>query len=221
MAQVIRRIYDWLKRTYPRWSPAAYKVAVGWPIVAAVAIPILLAALPFNEFLNDMAAQPKGKSQMTYGRQFGRQVVVDRPPAEGSVRTDMAAYPFDFMGNEQADALWVGRRLHSPVALTLANVRRGQGRYDIYCIACHGARANGDGPATGPNRFPAPPSLHTEQAARYADGTIFHIITKGTGKMPPYADKLDEPDRWKVIYYVRALQLAAQPPQREGQPNER
>jgi mono/diheme cytochrome c family protein len=196
-------------------------VAVGAPVVAALAIPLILAGLPFNEFLNDMAAQPKGKSQMTYGRQFGQMVVVDRPPADGSVRTDQAAYQFDFMGNEQADALWVGRRLNNPVALTLDSLRRGRTRFNIYCIACHGERAEGNGPATGPNRFPAPPSLHTEQARRYADGAIFHIITKGLGKMPSYADKLDEQDRWKVIYYVRALQLAAQPPEREGQPNER
>jgi mono/diheme cytochrome c family protein len=211
MAKVIRRIYDGLKRSYPRWSPAAYKLTLLWPVVAAVAIPLVLAGLPFNEFLNDMAAQPKGKSQMTYGRQFGQEIVVDRSPAVGSVRTDQAPYPFDFMGNEQADALWVGRRLQNPVPLTLSNVRRGQARFNIYCIVCHGTRAEGDGSATGPNRFPAPPSLHTAQAIGYADGAIFHIITKGTGKMPAYADKLDEQDRWKVIYYLRALQLAAQP----------
>ena len=115
------------------------------------------------------------------------------------------------MGREQADAVWVGQRLKNPVALTLDHVRRGQSRFNISCIACHGARGNGDGPVTGPNRFPAPPSLHTDQAVGYADGTIFHIITKGTGKMPLYGDTLSEPDRWKVIYYVRALQLAVRP----------
>lgn len=229
MPSVAGRIYDRLKRSYPRWSPAAYKVTLAAPIILAVAIPLLLAGLPFNEFLNDMAAQPKGKPQGTYGRTFGQTLVADRAPAEGTVsssgggpgaegRTDLAPYPFDFMGNEQADALWVGQRLHNPVPLTLDNVRRGQTRFNVFCIVCHGARADGTGSATGPNRFPAPPSLHTDQAVGYADGAIFHVITKGIGKMPPSGDTLSERDRWKVVYYVRALQLAAKPPQREGPP---
>ena len=70
-------------------------------------------------------------------------------------------------------------------------MRGGQELYDIHCIACHGKLGVGDGPVTGPDRFPAPPSLHTDQARGYTDGTIFHIITKGTEKMPSYADKLD------------------------------
>jgi hypothetical protein len=32
--------------------------------------------------------------------------------------------------------------------------------------------------------------------------------------MPSYGDLLTERDRWKVIYYVRALQLSARPPKR-------
>jgi mono/diheme cytochrome c family protein len=221
MSSRLARLYDRLKRSYPQWSPVAYKVAIIAPIVTAVAIPLLLAGLPFCEFLNDMAAEPKGKPQGTYGRQFNQALVVDRPPAAGSVRTDASPYPFDFMGHDQADALWVGQRLKNPVPLTMDNVRRGQSRYNIYCIACHGERGDGTGPATGPGRFPAPPSLQTAEAVGYADGAVFHIITKGIGKMPSYADKLEAQDRWKVIYYVRALQLAARPPQHGGEPNER
>jgi mono/diheme cytochrome c family protein len=88
------------------------------------------------------------------------------------------------------------------------NLQRGRNRYDIFCIACHGRMAEGDGPVVGPNRFPAPPSLHTDQARGYDDGTIYYVITHGIGKMPGYADKLTPQDRWKVVHYVRALQLA-------------
>ena len=221
MSSLPGRLYDRLKRSYPRWSPAAYKVALAAPIVAAVAIPLILAGLPFSEFLNDMAAQPKGKPQGTYGRQFGQSLVVARPPAEGTVSTRPSSYEFDFMGHEQADALWVGQRLKNPVALTLDNVRRGRSRFNIYCIVCHGERADGTGAATGANRFPTPPSLSADQAVGYADGTIFHIITKGVGKMPAHGDALTEEDRWKVIYYVRALQLSARPPKQGGDANER
>ena len=58
---------------------------------------------------------------------------------------------------------------------------------------------------------PAPPSLHTDQARGYRDGAIFHILTKGTEKMPGYADKLSTEDRWETIHYLRALQRAMNP----------
>jgi mono/diheme cytochrome c family protein len=219
MSSLPLRLYDALKRTYPRWSTAAYKVALVAPFVLAVAIPLVLAGLPFNEFLNDMAAQPKGKPQGTYGRQFGQALVVDRTPASGTAATDASPYAYDYMGNEQADALWVGQRLKNPVALTMENLRRGQSRFNIYCIACHGERAGGNGPVVA-GGFPAPPSLVIDPAVGYPDGTIFHIITKGTGKMPPYGDLLAEQDRWKVVHYVRALQLSARPPRHGGEANE-
>ena len=69
--------------------------------------------------------------------------------------------------------------------------------------------ANIDG-AT-PGRFPAPPSLHTAEALEYKYGTLFHIMTKGVGKMPSYAQQLDSEERWKVAQYVRALQRSASP----------
>ncbi len=45
----------------------------------------------------------------------------------------------------------------------------------------------------------------------YRDGTLYHIMTKGLGKMPSYADKLDSQERWMVAHYLRALQRSMAP----------
>jgi mono/diheme cytochrome c family protein len=46
---------------------------------------------------------------------------------------------------------------------------------------------------------------------RWGDGHIFHVITKGQGVMPSYAQQVQPEDRWAVIHYIRALQRAQNP----------
>jgi len=214
-----------LRKYTLRWSPTMFKVTLGALVLAAFFIPVAIVGIPWVEFLNDMAAQPKAKSQMTYGRVWGEQNLTIRPPVHGTMPRDIEpTYPFRYAGaeiplkkgedkfkRELAIAKEVGKQWHNPLEPTMENMKRGQESFNIYCKTCHGKTANGDGPATGPNRFPRPPSLHTDEARGYADGTIFHIVTKGVGKMHGYADKLDEQERWEVILYLRALQRAMNP----------
>ncbi len=197
------------------WSPMMYKGTLGAFVILAFVVPLGMAALPFVEFFNGMAAQPKAKAQMTYGRTYdlidGRELLTERPPVEGTIPRGYVAYPFDHMAATVEDAKKVGMLWNNPLPRTGEHMLRGQALYNIYCIVCHGKQGQGDGPATGPDRFPAPPSLQTDQTRGYADGTIYHIITKGTKKMPSYADKLDPTERWQVIHYLRALQRAMNP----------
>lgn len=198
-------------RFAPRWSPGLYKSALITLVALAFVIPLSLVALPFIEFFNGMAAQPKGKTQMTHGRVFGQEISVDRRPVPGTLPQDFEPYPYDAYGNTIEDALRVGAVLKNPLPYTRENILAGQKHYETFCIVCHGKTALGDGPVTGPNRFPAPPSLSTEQVREYPDGTIYHVITKGVGMMQPYADKLNPTERWQVIQYLRAIQRSMNP----------
>jgi mono/diheme cytochrome c family protein len=54
--------------------------------------------------------------------------------------------------------------------------------------------------------FPAPPPLNSENALKMTDAKMFQIVSAGQKNMPSYAAQIPEPDRWKVILYVRALQ---------------
>jgi hypothetical protein len=49
------------------------------------------------------------------------------------------------------------------------------------------------------------PSLLTDQAKGHSDGYLFAMIRNGRGAMPTY-NRIEEPDRWDVVNYVRGLQ---------------
>ena len=48
-------------------------------------------------------------------------------------------------------------------------------------------------------------NLITDVTKARTDGYIFGIIRNGRGLMPPY-NRIEEPDRWDVVNYLRALQ---------------
>jgi len=206
-----RFIIEKLRSWQPRWSPMGYKATLVGMVSLAFVVPLALVALPFVEFFNGMAAQPKGKAQGTYGRRAGLALVVERPPVAGTIPRSYVAYPYEHLGNTIEDAREAGAQLENPLPVSRESLYRGQKAYNTYCLPCHGRQGEGDGPVTGPGRFPAPPSLHTVQARKYADGTIYHVITKGMGKMPSYRAQLEPEERWEAVHYVRALQRAMNP----------
>ena len=200
------------------WSPTMYKATLLSFVALAFIIPLAAVTVPFIEFFNDMAAQPKGKTQMTYGRVRGEQLLVERLPVEGTIPRSYQRYAFEGTERTLEAAREVGQKLENPIAPTLEHLQQGQKIFEVYCSVCHGVIGEGDGPVTGANRFPAPPTLHSQQALEYLDGTIYHIVTNGTERMPGYADKVDPTDRWKVVHYVRALQLSMNPSLEQGEP---
>jgi mono/diheme cytochrome c family protein len=87
-----------------------------------------------------------------------------------------------------------------------ASLANGHKYFAINCVPCHGDRGMGDGPAT---KFGMPGiNLMTDVTKGRTDGYIFGMIRNGRGLMPPY-NRIEEPDRWDVINYLRALQGGA------------
>lgn len=93
-----------------------------------------------------------------------------------------------------------------PMPVTPELVKRGQERYGIYCVVCHGVDGHGDGKATQFG-YSKPPDLLGESAKEFSTGQIFDTITNGQGKMFSYAYRVKPEDRWAVIAYLRAMQL--------------
>ena len=54
-----------------------------------------------------------------------------------------------------------------------------------------------------------PPSLHLERLREAPPGYVFDVITRGFGAMFDFADRIEARDRWRIMAYVRALQLAS------------
>ncbi|HEX2639108.1 MAG TPA: cytochrome c [Pyrinomonadaceae bacterium] len=99
-----------------------------------------------------------------------------------------------------------------PVPVTKELVDRGQDRFNIFCIVCHGALGNGDGMIVR-RGFPKPPTYHDDRLRNAPDGHFFDVMTNGFGRMNSYADKLTPADRWAVVSYIRTLQAAQNPEQ--------
>jgi hypothetical protein len=56
--------------------------------------------------------------------------------------------------------------------------------------------------------FKTPPSFHLARLQAAPAGYIFDVITNGFGAMYPYASRITPEDRWKIVAYIRALQLS-------------
>lgn len=123
-----------------------------------------------------------------------------------------------------------------PFQITATDLRRGQIKYTAICAECHGALGNGQG-KIWERGYLKPTSFHTHpvegnEPATTGDvplgysrgywqfgieipmrevpvGYIYEVISRGYGGMPDYKIQLPDPaDRWRVVAYVRILQLS-------------
>lgn len=94
-----------------------------------------------------------------------------------------------------------------PFAVTNDVMERGQQRFNIYCAPCHDRLGNGDGKIVR-RGYRHPPSYHIDRLRQVPNGYIFDVITNGFGAMPDYSAQIQPADRWAIVAYVRALQLA-------------
>ena len=93
------------------------------------------------------------------------------------------------------------------VNVDLAFIERGRERYNIYCATCHDR--SGSGMSMVVKRGMVQPVDLIDPRLRNApDGELFNVISKGIRNMPAYAKKISAKDRWTIIAYLRALQIA-------------
>jgi mono/diheme cytochrome c family protein len=94
-----------------------------------------------------------------------------------------------------------------PFEITSADLDRGQVRFNVYCSPCHGQTGQGDGLVVQ-RGYKAPPSLHDIRLRVTPAGYYFGVISEGFGVMPDYRAQIAPDDRWRIIAYIRALQLS-------------
>jgi mono/diheme cytochrome c family protein len=137
-----------------------------------------------------------------------------RPPvpgtvARGQLRIDRALYEGRDDKGELVKTF--------PFEITDRVLKRGQARYNVFCIVCHGATGQGDGRIVK-RGFTVPPSYTKDDSRAFAllgkkikltevpVGHIYDVITRGYGAMPDHAEQIPVNDRWAIAAYVRALQ---------------
>lgn len=92
-----------------------------------------------------------------------------------------------------------------PIPVTRKLMERGQERYQISCLPCHGALGDGNG-ITKKYGMAVIANLHDARIVKLPDGEIFNVITHGKGLMGAYGANVVPEDRWAIIAYLRALQ---------------
>ncbi len=127
-------------------------------------------------------------------------------PLPGTLSRD--ARPLHYAAGEQ-ESKRAAAELVSPLAADdPADLERGREVFFQFCAACHGASGDGDGPMIV-RGYPPPPPLSAEKSRLTKDGELFHVITFGRNNMPSAQNQLSQPDRWRVLLYIRQLQRKA------------
>jgi mono/diheme cytochrome c family protein len=93
----------------------------------------------------------------------------------------------------------------NPIPADSASVSRGRVNYQINCAVCHGPSGAGLGVTSKYGVFAPPIGTPNSPPAGYTDGHIFAIIRNGKVTMPSY-NRIEEPDRWDIVNYLRSLQ---------------
>jgi len=97
---------------------------------------------------------------------------------------------------------------NNPLPITAELLQRGQQRFTINCSPCHGATAEGNGITKKLGAMAVVANLHDKRIVEMADGELFFVISNGRNLMGAYGANVTVEDRWAVIAYLRALQLA-------------
>lgn len=97
----------------------------------------------------------------------------------------------------------------NPLPVNEKLMSRGHERYEIFCAPCHGSAGDGNSVVKRLGHG-AIPSLVDEARIKFPDGYLYTVIRNGSpsGLMGPYGAQIPVEDRWAIVAYVRALQLA-------------
>jgi len=106
-----------------------------------------------------------------------------------------------------------GLLLHFPAWLDTNSLADGNHIFTIYCAVCHGITGLGDGTIVNnpniKNPFPPPPSYFDAVHIDLPEGKMYYSVHYGKNLMGPYSKVLNPNEVWKVVYYVKSMQIKA------------
>jgi len=109
-------------------------------------------------------------------------------------------YPNTAQGYEDA-----GMYLKNPIPYSKEVVEEGKVIYTKMCMHCHGEKGDGQGQIAKNGKFDGIPN-YAGGLKTLPEGKMFHTITYGKNMMGSHAGQLNQEERWKVIFWVKALQ---------------
>jgi len=150
-----------------------------------------------DDMHNQPRLKPLGASEFFSDHRASLPAIEDTV-ARGHLRLDDARYTGKMDGNDID-------QFHIPIAK--ADIERGRTRFNIYCTPCHGYLGDGNGIVVL-RGYRQAATLYYDKYRKAPVGHFFDVITNGFGAMPSYASRITTDDRWRLIAYIRALQLS-------------
>lgn len=169
--------------------------------------------------LDDILAKVPAFSTVRFDPAFSPYTAPRNPP-EHAVPFDA---PFGTAGDAPLEAteaalIAFGDSAVNPFSSTEAVLAAGEAAYQTHCYVCHGSDGRGEGPVTGPGKFPMQQSIVGPATIDRSDGYIYGVIRVGRGLMPAYGARISRDERWYIVNYVRYLQQQAQGSASAGEP---
>jgi len=99
-------------------------------------------------------------------------------------------------------------KIKNPFAGDVKSIDAGKVLYETYCVACHGEKGKGDGPAS--LSIKTKPADHTSgKMQKQSDGSVFWKLTEGRPSMDMISYKLvlSDNERWFLVNYIRTLSV--------------
>jgi len=168
---------------------------------------------PGYEYMPDMYRSPAIEAYVDYGeirdtlREQYNLTISARKPVGGTVpMTENALNDMPYTIPNTIDGYELaGEVLKSPFPQTKEMIEEGEKIYANFCVQCHGAEGQGNGPVVEKGGHPAP-QAYNGPLKDLPEGKMFHTLTYGKGAMGSHASQLTKVERWKVISFVMELQ---------------
>src|ERR1043165_8040710 len=161
---------------------------------------LLLLLLPAcrRDMFNQPSSKPLSENDFFHDNQMASRPLAMHTVARGHLNEDEAFYTGK-IGTNLVTTI--------PVLVTRELLERGRERYEIYCSVCHGRTGEGNGMIVQ-RGFTPPPSYHLDRLRTAPAGHFFQVMTNGFGAMFSYSERVVPEDRWRIVAYIRALQLS-------------
>lgn len=206
-----RYLTGWERQHLPAGSPAMRKASV-FVVLALTLVGCQgqTSTEPPIVPIRNMHELPRYDTQE--GSPYFRDGRAMRSPVEHTVPREMEIEPVIDTGTEDDGSytLSLPERVVEEAGGAAALLERGQDRYQIFCVPCHGALGDGEGMVSRRSGVSAirPPTFHDDRMRHMPDGQLFATIRNGVRAMPGYRHSVPVRDRWAIVFYVRALQLS-------------
>lgn len=170
---------------------------------------------PPVHLIQNMMTQEKGRPYRADHSGIFADNRMMRTPVEGTVAIGQLNEDdlfYEGLGPDGGVSLLFPDQLKTDGGITDLTRTRGELRFQIYCVPCHGVLGDGKGlvailpPGRG---LEVPPANFLDQRLKdLPAGKIYSAIRNGVnnGNMPSYSAQIPVEDRWAIISYVRKLQ---------------